>query len=261
MKKKLSEKLWPIYKNYKYEIGWGENYPKVVSDLETLDVILRDHASIARLADGEFNLVFGYPCLFQEYDKNLSNWLARILLSKNEKVLIGIPDVFRNLFNYKRPSRKYWRKYLALNRDNIIKVLDLNKTYYNARITRPYNASAEAYKKISVVFEKWSAIWKGRDVIIIEGEKNLFGEGNDLLSTANVLKRIKAPSRDAFRVYSAILNAARKESKNELILISLGPTATVLTYELALLGYQTIDIGNLDMEYRNYVDKLKYEYK
>ena len=37
--------------------------------------------------------------------------------------------------------------------------------------------------------------------------------------------------------------------KKNLILISLGPTATVLAYDLSKLGYQAIDIGHTDLEY------------
>ena len=40
-----------------------------------------------------------------------------------------------------------------------------------------------------------------------------------------------------------------KIKKNILILISLGPTATVLAYDLCKLGYQAIDVGHIDIEY------------
>jgi hypothetical protein len=47
-----------------------------------------------------------------------------------------------------------------------------------------------------------------------------------------------------------VLNEDVKLSdKNILILISLGPTATVLAYDLAKLGYWAIDIGHIDNEY------------
>ena len=34
-----------------------------------------------------------------------------------------------------------------------------------------------------------------------------------------------------------------------MILLALGPTATILAYDLALKGYQAIDIGHVDIEY------------
>jgi hypothetical protein len=41
--------------------------------------------------------------------------------------------------------------------------------------------------------------------------------------------------------------------ENTLVLCSLGPTATVLAYDLAMAGIQTIDIGQLDNEYEWYL--------
>ena len=39
------------------------------------------------------------------------------------------------------------------------------------------------------------------------------------------------------------------ENKDSLILIALGPTATLLSYNLAKEGYQALDIGHFDIEY------------
>lgn len=36
-------------------------------------------------------------------------------------------------------------------------------------------------------------------------------------------------------------------------MLSYGPTATVLAYDLAKLGYQAIDLGHLDVEYEWYL--------
>ena len=37
--------------------------------------------------------------------------------------------------------------------------------------------------------------------------------------------------------------------KGVLFLIALGPTATVLAYDLSRVGYQAIDAGHVDVEY------------
>jgi hypothetical protein len=56
-----------------------------------------------------------------------------------------------------------------------------------------------------------------------------------------------------------------KINKNILILIALGPTATVLSYDLSRLGYQAIDIGHIDIEYewflKNATKKIKIKNK
>ena len=49
------------------------------------------------------------------------------------------------------------------------------------------------------------------------------------------------------------MKIVQKYSPNEyLILLALGPTATVMAYNLAQKGYQAIDIGHIDIEYEWY---------
>jgi glycosyltransferase family protein len=246
-----------LVKNMKYELSLGENYPIVIKPLQTLKIIKDQNKSIARFGDGEFSIMQGNSIGFQLYDQFLASRLEEILISNDSQILIGIPDVFASLTKFKPKSKLFWRTYLAKNRVTIIRMLDLQKTYYDAMITRPYANIAVKYEESTVVFDQWKTIWKDREIFIIEGENNLFGKGNDLFSTAKIKERLKVPSKDAFRMYDSILNRALKESINELILISLGPTATVLAYDLAHLGYQAIDVGHLDDEYRDYLRKDK----
>ena len=42
-----------------------------------------------------------------------------------------------------------------------------------------------------------------------------------------------------------------------LFLIALGPTATVLAYDLTKYGYQAIDIGHFDIEYEWFLRGIK----
>ena len=42
---------------------------------------------------------------------------------------------------------------------------------------------------------------------------------------------------------------------DQMILIALGPTATILAYDLAKEGYQAVDIGHMDIEYEWYLRK------
>jgi len=92
-------------------------------------------------------------------------------------------------------------------------------------------------------------IWNDRDIVFIEGEKSRLGVGNDLFDNVRSIRRILCPPRDAFDRYDDILNEARKLEKDVLFLIALGPTATVLAYDLSQAGYQAIDAGHVDVEY------------
>ena len=42
-----------------------------------------------------------------------------------------------------------------------------------------------------------------------------------------------------------------------MILLALGPTSTVLAYDLYKLGYQVIDVGHIDIEYEWFLRKAK----
>ena len=47
-----------------------------------------------------------------------------------------------------------------------------------------------------------------------------------------------------------------KFDKNVLILIALGPTASVLAYDLYKFNYQVVDIGHVDIQYEFYLRKV-----
>ena len=86
--------------------------------------------------------------------------------------------------------------------------------------------------------------------MLIEGEYVRSGVGNDLFGDAKSVRRIICPAKNAFEKYDEILNAILDfAEKDDLILISLGPTATVLAYDVYKAGYQAIDFGQLDNEY------------
>ena len=50
-------------------------------------------------------------------------------------------------------------------------------------------------------------------------------------------------------------------NQNTLILISLGPTATVLTYDLIEYGHQIIDFGHFDIQYEYYLRNVSKKIK
>lgn len=93
------------------------------------------------------------------------------------------------------------------------------------------------------------SIWNDRDVVIIEGAQSRLGVGNDLFDGARSIRRILCPPRNAFERYDEILAQALKLEKGVLFLIALGPTATVLSYQLFKAGYQAVDAGHVDIEY------------
>ena len=89
---------------------------------------------------------------------------------------------------------------------------------------------------------------------MIEGEKSRMGVGNDLFNNAKSIKRILCPAENAYAHYKEIYSkAVELISKDDLVLIALGPTATVLAHDLFLAGYQAVDIGHVDISYEWYL--------
>jgi hypothetical protein len=74
--------------------------------------------------------------------------------------------------------------------------------------------------------------------------------GNDLFAKAP-RSRVLGPSACARQVHE-LFNALLRVERSALILLALGPTATVLAAALSAQGYQALDIGNTDTEYEWY---------
>lgn len=225
--------------------------PQVVDTDSTIEKIITERCSISRYGDGEFSLIFGQTLPFQKYNDELAKKLREILKSETENHLVAIPNVFGELTDFSDKSKTWWSEYLLGNRKKIYDILDRNKIYYDAQMTRIYinrNEKKGARKR----FNKIKSIWEDKRILIIEGELSRFGVGNDLFSNCKEVKRILVPSKDAFDKYNQILESVLRLQKTEnieLILLAIGPTATCLAFDLYNCGMQTIDIGNLDMEY------------
>ncbi len=98
----------------------------------------------------------------------------------------------------------------------------------------------------------------GANVLVVEGRKTRMGLDNDLLSSAKKIGRIICPEENAWNAYTEILSSIEKQGNNyDIILCSLGPTATVLAFDLAKKGFWAIDIGHLDVEYEWFCRKCQ----
>ncbi len=225
---------------------------------ETLDKILQDKCSLSRFGDGEFGVMNGSRINYQNRSPELARRLKEVITSNMPNLLIGLPDCFGSLDDYLPPAANFWRKWMSRKREMAYSYLDMNRVYYNAFFTRVYmqlNKTDEHYQNCGRYYEKIKKIWAGRDVVICEGEKTRFGMFNDLLTGAKSISRILCPARSAFDKYDEILSAFDGVSRDTVVLAAIGPTATVLAYDLCNKGYQAIDIGALDLDYEWFLRK------
>lgn len=222
--------------------------PKVLGTEETIAKLLDGEFSMSRFGDGEFALANGWSIRYQKRDKKLKKRLREILKSNDENCIICVSDVFGDMNERSEENRLYWEGFVKEMRWNVYRLLDMKKTYYNTTATRVY----KPLKDKSVAgsrFEKWKSLWDGKDVVFIEGSKTRLGVGNDLFNNAKSIKRIIGPAENAFDKYDELLKAASEVDKNSLIILALGPCATVLSYDLSKLGYRALDLGHIDIEY------------
>lgn len=223
--------------------------PKVASIEDTINKIINDHVSVSRFGDGEFKWMAQIPNVtFQENSPVMAKRLQEISVSDNDNHIVCVTDVFGSLKKYNKQARHFWYDFMGEYRKLWISYLKPGKQYYNTNMTRPYMDYIDK-TPCKERFELLKKIWEKRDIILIEGEKSRLGIGNDLFDNAKSVKRILAPALNAFARYDEILDAALAQDKDALFIIALGPTATILAYDLSTKGRQAIDAGHVDIEY------------
>ena len=221
---------------------------KILSVEESLDKIISEKKSICRFGDGELDVILGKSLGFQRPTPEIAKKLEEVLTSKQDFCFIGIPDAINNFDNITEESKDFWIKNMLRVRNIWLKYLSPDRVYLTANLTRLYIR----YKDKNMCaknFEKLKSIWENRDVVICEGAQTRIGVGNDILDGCKSVKRIICPSENAFDKYDQIIAELKKQNKDSLFLIALGPTATLLALEMKKNGYQALDVGHFDIEY------------
>ena len=230
--------------------------PKICTVDETCRKIVQDKVSVSRYGDGEFQIILGAAKdVYQDDDAGLAKRLVDILLSNLSGHIVALADDYGCMEGLREENKNTIRRYMTEEkRQQHYQYIDMEKQYYNAYISRPYVIYPhDEREKAYLRFLQLKKIWEGRKILFVEGESTRMGVGNDLFSNAKSIQRIIAPSKNAFSVYTELLEEIKKSEKDCLVLIALGPTATVLAYDLCKEGYWAIDIGHLDLEYEWYL--------
>lgn len=216
--------------------------------LESLAFIQEHGSSVARFGDGEVDIMTGSSIPYQDYDPSLAQALLEIIETPSrDDFLVCLPDVFQDLERYNSNAVQFWEKHFA-RYDDFYREHCRSPWYGSTFISRPYIDLVEK-GQAAASFSALKELWKGRDLLIVEGETSRSGVGNDLFTEAKSIQRIICPSRNAFSQYESILEAIRSRADGCLVLLMLGPTAKVLARDLHAEGHQAIDLGHIDSEY------------
>lgn len=232
---------------------------RIMSPEQTLRYIAKHKCCIARYGDGEFDHILDAKDEgFQARSPELTKQLAEVLRNKDPRLLLCIPRCFNTIKGCNDHSGSFWIEWGR--RDNHHqKIVELIRAHAgngyrfgDSQITRPYIDWVDS-KRADKTFPMLKDLWKGRDIIIVEGDQTRLGVGNDLFDDASSAKRILAPAIGAFEAIDRIRQTILDHYHGELIIMALGPTATVLAADFAKMDIQALDIGNIDIEYEWYL--------
>lgn len=250
-----------IFNYYSCSLFYGKKI-NIFDNMNTIHYLIENKKSFARFGDGEFDIINEGKIGFQEYDSELAKELKLVLNeTKCENLLLGIPDAFASTDELKKSSKRFWQYNLGKNYFKWIKYLDFNYNYGSANAFRCYMRC----KNDSLVEKQFACVkelWGNPEgcILIVEGKGTRMGYNSDFFDETLDIKRILCPTENAFSKINDIENAIIEFCKYNLVhivLVSLGPTATILAAKISKKGIWIIDIGAVDLEYEYYKRKWK----
>lgn len=232
-----------------------KNFPfyKVKSIQNTVDDLILNQKCISRFGDGEFRLIVENTNIgFQDGSLHMTTRLKEVIQSNLDNHIIALPETFCMKNNLNWRVKYWWLNFINNIGIQVSPYLNPKKIYGNAFLTRFY-MDYEKKGHIPDLVENLKKIWDKKDILIVEGKYSRLGVGNDLFENSKSLKRLLCPEKNAFGRYDTLLEEAIKHGKDRLILIALGPTATIMAYDLAKENFWALDIGHIDLEYMWYL--------
>lgn len=229
----------------------------ILSDEQTIQYIIDNNCSISRFGDGEMLIMTNSGSIeFQEYSDELKEKLIKVAESVNSKVLICVPEIISNKHKCKltKLAIKFWNKHILMFGGYYRKLFSKQILLGDTNISRFYLGVSNR-ERTNIYIENLRKIWQDRKLLIVEGYNTKLGIGNDLFSNCASINRIICPNTNCFNLYKKIYDSIIRNYKDgQLIICALGPTATVLSYELQNnKGIQCLDLGHIDIEYMWYL--------
>lgn len=227
-------KRYDFYKDYGNSI-----LSKQYSFNETIKIIRDKKMSFSGFGDGEFGLIFknGFNLKFQPQSGKLIDSMREVLDTPLDNLLIGMPHLF--------DDERYFSVY-SNYLPKMLHMLEKHKHFGNSHVSRP--VYFDLYQEEAV--QSWRTLWDGMSVTFVTGKGSRFAYTPELFDNIKSYDFYETLAVDAFSEYDKILSDL-KENKSDLILISLGPTATVLAYDLARMGKWAVDIGHITNSFDN----------
>lgn len=212
-------------------------FSKQLGYLDTLETIQKNRMSFSRFGDGEFLLISDYErhLRFQRNSPGLQKELAEVLMAPSPNLLVGLPDRSQTL-HWERIWPRVWPK--------IEPLIPKNTIFGNADVSRRF--CFELHGRDGV--QAWRRIWNDRDVTLVYGAGSRFTAIPELFDGVKSIRRIESEPTNAYSDLDRLATEIT-EANPDIVLIALGPAATVLSKRLCESGIQALDIGHLSSSY------------
>jgi len=220
----------------------------IINDLKTLEKLTNEKLSISRFGDGEFfhlfNSNYKNASGRQKCSKEIKLKLKNIINSDSKKILIGISgflakkdEIENNFKDYTPYMKKFIKKTIKNINNNYPNLLD--KQFYSAEITRITNSNhqEEMIKIFDNYFINNDFVFVGNK-IVIKLIKNKF------IDKFKKIQFLEVKKQNAYEDYEEILKNINKLGKNNIYLLAIGITATILSFDLSENGFIAVDIGH-----------------
>ena len=238
---------------YRYDLSYETSTPPPLHILnveDTMDLLLENPKSFCRFGDGEFFIIMGRQIGFQEYDKELATRLCEILQSADDKCYVGLDHrYFKSTSQFPLKERDYIKINGNIIRKSILEFCNRKKLYIASTLSNFYIDYIRTNEEYRRHYEKFKQLFKNRNIVLFAGRTVFDKIQFNVFEYAASVRRIFTESKNAWRQRNEIMTAARQFPKDFTRCFILGPTATVLAYDLAQEGYTAWDIGHVAKDY------------
>ncbi|WP_190273572.1 GT-D fold domain-containing glycosyltransferase [Crystallibacter crystallopoietes] len=207
--------------------------------MATIDALRDERKSLARFGDGEFRLMYRleHKLKFQRNSPELMLALQRVLTMPSAHTLVGMPQVFVGA---------HWSIVFAETWHFVGPMVATQERFGNSHVTRPMFFHQHGQQAV----EAWRSVWEGRDAVVVSGQGSRFDLVPALFDNLGSVREVFSTPTDAFFDLDRLVGEV-EDTGRDLVLLSLGPAATVAADMLAAKGIQALDIGHLSSSYEN----------
>lgn len=247
-RKKLKNTLPAEYKVKRYskkELAYFheilEKYPAVMSAEETLKIVVEKKLSFSRIGDGEFNLIIDEGNIFNQNDDTLKQRLKQICEEMHSKDCLVCLNNYRCQSEWKKSANDWNKWFLYHGLFTLPRVLSTVKFKKQNFGDAYFLCKTLNQKSITTI----KSIWQNRKILFVCNEASLCQDDvYDLFNNVKEKKFLFVPAKDAFNNYNEILKEIKTYTSEWIIYLECGATASVLSWDLAQMGYRALDMGD-----------------